>query len=46
MHFLLSQPKIKYSLLQIDGSPSKDKIIAGFKHQLLNNAPGFPVGQR
>ncbi len=36
--------KLNISLLQIDGSPSKDKIIAGFKHQLLINAPGVPVG--
>ncbi|GEM_PF-2067736 len=35
---------LNISLLQIDGSPSKDKIIAGFKHQLLINAPGVPVG--
>ncbi|MGC9089552.1 MAG: stalk domain-containing protein, partial [Caldisericia bacterium] len=35
---------LNISLLSIDGSPSKDKIITGFKHQLLINAPGVPAG--
>lgn len=35
---------LNISLLQIDGSPSRDKIITGFKHQLLINAPGVPAG--
>jgi len=35
---------LNISLLSIDGSSSKDKIITGFKHQLLINAPGVPIG--
>ena len=35
---------LNISLLSIDGLASKDKIITGFKHQLLINSPGVPSG--
>lgn len=37
---------LNISLLQIDGSPSKNKIITGIRHQLLINAPGVPAGSQ